>query len=231
MDEINTNADVETEDLPSYEETVLTTPRKRYQLLYPQLISRTVHAIDLDTRQVSYVKRVRGLSSTKTQYYASDRLVWTCRREQNGFELVFTRPSSEPLEEPPPPPIEEDMEVGSTDNLRDNKPTAMPPPAREDLSAVLPPAYQESEALEITLRSQYPFPFMYEFQFTRDLLRWQRTAEAEGVMFTCVEKSSGRLLAEISSSSTGLGTLAVYDLGFRHEFLVVSAVAVLEEYP
>ncbi|KAJ2752390.1 hypothetical protein GGI19_003863 [Coemansia pectinata] len=215
MDQINgANADGDTEDLPTYEETLSTTPRKRYRILYPQVISRTVHAIDLDNSQVSYVKRVRGLSSTKTQYYASDRLVWTCRREQNGFELVFTRPSSEPLEEPPPPPppppppaMGEEMEVGSADNLRDNKPTI--PPVAEDLAA--PPAYQENEALEIRLRSQYPFPFIYEFQFPRDTLRWQRTAEAEGVMFTCVEKSSGRLLAEITSSSTGLGTLVVYD--------------------
>ncbi|KAJ2814036.1 hypothetical protein H4S07_000205 [Coemansia furcata] len=217
--------------LPTYEETLSATPRKRYQLVYPQLISRTVHAIDQDTRQVALVKRVRGLSSTKTQYYAHNRLLWTCLREQQGFELVFTQDSEPP---PPPPPPIEDMEVGSADHLHDMKAAA--PPPRDPLG---PPAYQETEAMEVRLVSQQPFPFAYEFRYPPgdpQVLRWQRAAEPkqshEGwTMYTCMEKGSGRLLAEITAG-TGLGTLVVHgDVGARREMLVVTAIAVTEEYP
>ncbi|KAJ2161046.1 hypothetical protein GGF46_001793 [Coemansia sp. RSA 552] len=54
--------------------------------------------------------------------------------------------------------------------------------------------------------------------------------------FMCVEQGTGRLLAEVvhyTRPSPGLGTLVIHgDLDpDQHEFLVISAIAVVEEYP
>ncbi|KAJ1959697.1 hypothetical protein GGI12_004201 [Dipsacomyces acuminosporus] len=286
--------DEEMEDLPTYEETIESATRKRYTLKYPQLMSRTVHAIDTDTGTVAYAKKVKGLTPSRMQIFkgsnttASSALAWDCRRELHGFELVFTRRVDMP---PPPPislapafshahnsgrntpasdsnhaeafavresncsnePLDDDDDIGTTARLLDNKPADE---NREYLHKenddAPPPAYEESEATseqEIMLKSTYPFPFIYDFTFPDpqgEKLRWLHNQEAKNpssvsqerpwTAFMCVDRSTGRLLAEVvhyTKKDSSLGTLIVHgDLDpDLHEFLIASAIPVIEEYP
>ncbi|KAJ2505831.1 hypothetical protein GGI11_006862 [Coemansia sp. RSA 2049] len=99
------------DSLPTYEETLESAERKRYLLKYPQLISRTVQAVALDDDEpggasnggtVAVQKKVKGLMGTKMEFRTGDHhghlqeLLWSCRRERHGFELVFSR-QQEPL--------------------------------------------------------------------------------------------------------------------------------------
>ncbi|KAJ1796966.1 hypothetical protein LPJ59_003429 [Coemansia sp. RSA 2399] len=284
-----------TDLLPTYEETLESAVRKKYTLKYPQLISRTVHASDSETGELAVQKKVKGLLGTKLEFRgnASDQLLWSCRRERQGFELVFSRKvdSLSPLSPPPPlPPVtpledappfsapsdeeeEEQPSVVSDCLLRDQ---ADNKPADDDREYIHrendqpPPAYEESALnanQEIRLTSSYPFPFRYDFEFplassssnspvaeereegeglAQTKLRWLRNQEAKNpsavsesnpwTAFSCVERPSGRMLAEVvhySTNESALGTLVIHgeldpDL---HTFLVVSAIPVIEEYP
>ncbi|KAJ1957495.1 hypothetical protein EC988_000801 [Linderina pennispora] len=245
--------------LPTYEETLAA--RKHYHLKYPQVLSRSVQAVDTDTQQVICTKKVKGLTPAVQQFLdATGKLLWTCHRNMQGFELVFSRTIEMP---PPPPPPESlapmyeelaepvdgpayyDDDIGTTSQL-DSKPLeyisteSSPPPP--------PPAYEESENTQkITLTSLYPLPFMYSFTYPGDLqLKWVRNSEAKNpavvsreqpwTAFTCVDKTTGRLLAEVvrySKKDSELGTLVVHGEMDREMevFLVVSAIPVVEEYP
>ncbi|KAJ1718556.1 hypothetical protein LPJ61_006570 [Coemansia biformis] len=81
---------------------------------------------------------------------------------------------------------------------------------------------------------------------SRGRFRWLRNHEAKNAdvisperpwtAFMCVERANGRLLAEVvhySEVERDLGTLVVHgDLGSdQHDFMIVSAIAVVEEYP
>ncbi|KAJ1827351.1 hypothetical protein LPJ73_008794, partial [Coemansia sp. RSA 2703] len=158
------------DELPTYEETVMF--RKHYQLRYPQLLSRTVHAVDSDQAHPAYIKRAHGLSTSRSTYYAvdaggSERAVWRCRRERQGFELVFTRAGEQrreesvqreenvadvaDLEEEAQEAEEEELMdagavddiIGTTEALLDNKTGDHPPPLPPRQPP--PPAYEESE--------------------------------------------------------------------------------------
>ncbi|KAJ1819131.1 hypothetical protein LPJ75_001259, partial [Coemansia sp. RSA 2598] len=110
------------EALPSYEETIETQFQKKYSLRYPQIFARTVHAVDMDTGRPAYIKRTRGFSGSRSQYYIAqgpqtaatataaaadgngngrgavhtgEQLVWCCARERQGFELAFSREAVE----------------------------------------------------------------------------------------------------------------------------------------
>ncbi|KAJ2552254.1 hypothetical protein EV175_003389 [Coemansia sp. RSA 1933] len=281
-----------TDLLPTYEETLESAVRKKYTLKYPQLISRTVHAIDSESGELAVQKKVKGLLGTKLEFLrnTSDQLLWSCRREKQGFELVFTRQVDSlppPPPPPPPPPIismdeappfsdEEEHSVVNDSLLRDQ---ADNKPADDDREYIHrendqpPPAYEESAHStnqEIRLTSSYPFPFRYDFKFPTALptsspvaveergdeddrgelaqtkLRWLRNQEAKNpsavsannpwTAFSCVERPSGRMLAEIvhyTTTESALGTLVIHgDLDpDLHTFLIVSAIPVVEEYP
>ncbi|KAJ1722683.1 hypothetical protein LPJ53_002941 [Coemansia erecta] len=302
----------EADELPTYEETV--SFRKRYALRYPQLLSRTVHAVDSDLGRAVYAKRMHGLSTNRSTYYAlpggggdggggggaamDERVIWRCQRRRQGFELVFTREREEDGEreererqacveeeaeaeaetEIAEEEVDELVDVGAVDDiigttqaLLDTKPgdTAPPdippppppPPARQPP----PPAYAESEAHPsgptsetVVLISPVPTPFTYDFELRshgrNGRLRWtlqrqqqqqQRlggAAKRGTVEFCCIERASGRVLAEIvaaedsavGAAAASLGTLVLHGRDLPrgvHEFLVVSAIAVAEEYP
>ncbi|KAJ2659330.1 hypothetical protein IWW48_003573 [Coemansia sp. RSA 1200] len=112
------------DSLPTYEETLESAVRKRYLLKYPQLISRTVQAITLDDDEpsggsggtVAVQKNVKGFLGTKMEFRTGDHnrlqeLLWSCKRERHGFELVFSRqqepmlPTSPLLPFSPAPPF------------------------------------------------------------------------------------------------------------------------------
>ncbi|KAJ2403259.1 hypothetical protein GGI23_000051 [Coemansia sp. RSA 2559] len=291
----NNNPTTTTTDLlPTYEETLESAVRKKYTLKYPQLISRTVHANDSETGELVVQKKAKGLLGKELEFRrnANDQLLWSCRREKQGFELVFTRKvdSLSPLSQPPPPPpitpledappfsvpSEEEEEQPSVvrDSLlrdqADNKPADADREYIHRENDQPPPAYEESTLnanQEIRLTSSYPFPFRYDFEFplasspstspvaeereegeglTQTKLRWLRNQEAKNpsavsesnpwTAFSCVERPSGRMLAEVvhySTSESALGTLVIHgELGpDLHTFLVVSAIPVVEEYP
>ncbi|KAJ1645276.1 hypothetical protein LPJ64_003115 [Coemansia asiatica] len=149
--------------------------------------------------------------------------------------------------------------IGTTEALLDNKGEAAmaseyPQPLQEHDDVPPPPAYQENEAnshdqYQVRLISICPFPFVYDFEFSGSSqdgrLRWIRNHEEKSSAqqqegpwsaFLCIERTSGRVLAEVvlkSKRDSGLGTLVIHgDLDpDMHEFLVVSAIAVVEEYP
>ncbi|KAJ1947036.1 hypothetical protein GGF37_000720 [Kickxella alabastrina] len=205
---------------------------------------------------------------------AAGSLMWSCQRERQGFELVFTRPcASEPqsrsrpasaLESTliPPSPAAPDVlmpdlvedDIG-TQILLDNKEAEQQQQqnTREYRNEEAPPpAYEENEPNrleEIRLISTNPFPFTYDFTFPEDQgnrLRWTRNQEAKDAgevseerpwrEFVCVERLTGRMLAEVvrrKKRDPTLGTLVIHgdlDPGL-HELLVFSAVTVIEEYP
>ncbi|KAJ1662124.1 hypothetical protein IW140_004994 [Coemansia sp. RSA 1813] len=278
-----------TDSLPTYEETLESAVRKKYTLKYPQLISRTVHAVDSESGELAAQKRVKGLLGTKLEFYkgTGGQLLWSCRRERQGFELVFTRQVASPLPPPPPPISLEAPPFGTPSNeeeeetiaeqllpmadgfLRDQADNKPADDSREYIhreNDQPPPAYEESApnaTQEIRLTSPYPFPFRYDFEFptpsssssvdgeerenlAQTKLRWLRNQEAKNpsavttnnpwTAFACVERPSGRLLAEVvhySAGESSLGTLVIHgeldpDL---HTFLIVSAIPVVEEYP
>lgn len=263
--------------LPSYEDSVEQT-RLKYQLKYPKLISRAVHATSLRTGKLVVVKRVKGLTQSKSQFYRAtgeegegEEETWSCKRERDGYELIFTKPRNPPDEFPPPPlppppPLEEppislpSFEAAPAEEtvLVDNKPADdsreyvhqendMPPP----------PAYDESDApsrrndLRIVLKSPHPHPFVYDFAYPLGdealELSWVRNLEAKNqtivspqhpwAAFRCVDKQSGRPLAEIlytTAKDPSLGTLVINDMEEMEplaEFLLVSGIAISEEYP
>ncbi|KAJ2223381.1 hypothetical protein IWW45_008360 [Coemansia sp. RSA 485] len=259
------------EALPSYEETIETQFQKRYTLRYPQVFTRTVHAIDTDTRRLAYVKKARGFNTgSRSQYYNDmERLLWCCSRERNGLELVFSREavsdntdvlddSGQQVEEREEYVGIDDV-IGTTEALLDNKGEGIVITEYVNLSHINedgPPAYQESEGssghdgYQVRLISVAPFPFIYDFEFPGSSqdgrLRWIRNHQEEEksqngqqhawTAFSCIERTTGRTLAEIvlkSQRDSGLGTLVIHgDLDpDMHEFLVVSAIAVVEEYP
>ncbi|KAJ2780044.1 hypothetical protein GGI15_003683 [Coemansia interrupta] len=269
----------EPDDLPTYEETV--SFRKRYVLRYPQVLSRTVHAVDSDLGRTAFLKRTHGLSTSRSTYYmvggggnggvGEEREVWRCRRERQGFELVFTAAGRSAddddgdgdereavVQEEEEEAVEEeemadtgavDDIIGTTQALLDSKPGDMAAPEATAPPRQLPPppAYAESEEHHATLcpsptvilHAPSPMPFIYDFELRshgRDgRLRWQHGEAAKGAAeFCCVERASGRVLAEIVQEAGGLGTLVLHgrDLPMEvHGFLVVSAIAVAEEYP
>ncbi|KAI9506519.1 hypothetical protein BX070DRAFT_1893 [Coemansia spiralis] len=201
------------ETLPTYEETLESTVRKTYELKYPQLLTRTVHATTNNT--VAVVRKVKGLSASKMEFLVHSQPKWNCKREQNGFELVFTRQTT-PVGTPC-----DDKPADSREYLH-----------RENDAP--PPVYEDNR--EVRLESIYPFPFRYDFEFLDTKLRWMRNPEAKSpgaCLFSCVERPNGRVMAEVRGSDDSLGTVIVHgDLDADlHEFLVVSAIPVIEEYP
>ncbi|KAI9479177.1 hypothetical protein LPJ78_001287 [Coemansia sp. RSA 989] len=266
--------------LPTYEETLEAAPRKRYILKHPQLLSRTIHAVDLDTNKLAYSKKMKGLSSSKMVFFKENNTVpvWSCKRERQGFELVFSRPNRQPihpLDQPLLPPDEDQYSIHisesnsdivngiATDagaNLLDNKPVDDNREYIHRENDAPPPAYEESDPAaeqQVKLTSTDPFPFAYDFTLPGSISnesssagscqhRWLRNQEVKNPdiisperpwsEFMCIEQSTGRMLAEVvhySKKEPHLGTLIVNsDLEpDQHEFLVISALPVVEEYP
>ncbi|KAJ2807402.1 hypothetical protein H4R20_001302 [Coemansia guatemalensis] len=98
----------DTEELPTYEETLETAPRKRYLLRPSPSASRTVLAVDVDTDRIVYSKTVAAGPSScpKMIFLEGDSRdgslpIWSCRREKDGFELVFSRQLGSPALPPP----------------------------------------------------------------------------------------------------------------------------------
>ncbi|KAJ2453277.1 hypothetical protein EV183_002334 [Coemansia sp. RSA 2336] len=276
----HTESTADTDALPTYEETLEAAPRKRYILKHPQLLSRTMHAVDLDTNKLAYSKKMKGLSLSKMVFFkeSSTVPVWSCKRERQGFELVFSRPNRQPippLDQPLLPPDEDqysihisesNSDIGSdiaTDtgtSLLDNKPVDDNREYIHRENDAPPPAYEESDPAaeqQVKLTSTDPFPFAYDFTLPGSTSnesssgggcqhRWLRNQEVKNPdiisperpwsEFMCIEQSTGRMLAEVvhySKKEPHLGTLIVNsDLEpDQHEFLVISALPVVEEYP
>ncbi|KAJ2349327.1 hypothetical protein IWW50_005819 [Coemansia erecta] len=265
---------------PTYEETLETLLRKRYILKRPQILSRTVHAVDVDTGKQAYTKKMKGLSSSKMLFYAhgDTDVVWSCKREQQGFELVFSRRVGQAVEPELLPDTEyqgsggPEGQVGANDglatdtaaNLLDNKPVDASREYIHRENDDAPPAYEESDPAteqQVRLVSTDPIPFAYDFTLpgtttagdrssssTADgsTHRWLRNPEVKNANtisperpwteFMCVESTTGRMLAEVvhyAKREPHMGTLIISgDLEpGQHEFLVVSAIPVVEEYP
>ncbi|KAJ2083783.1 hypothetical protein H4R24_000554 [Coemansia sp. RSA 988] len=96
------------EELPTYEETLETAPRKRYILRPSTSTPRTVMAIDADTDRIVYRKTMAAETSScpKMIFLDGDSRdnslpIWSCRRERDGFELVFSRQLGSPTLPPP----------------------------------------------------------------------------------------------------------------------------------
>ncbi|KAJ2742159.1 hypothetical protein GGI20_004681 [Coemansia sp. BCRC 34301] len=199
--------DNESEDdvLPTYEETQ-STIRQHYTL---ETTADTVNLVDTPTDTVYLTKR-------SCEFFQSTRHIWTCRRtDAAGTELVFTQETSQP-----PRAIEDDMSI---DTLRDNKAA---------LFVSDPPAYQENDSrMEIRLVLSQDPVFAYDFVWESVDLRWQQSVEAkraDEMRLACVERSSGRVLAEITP---GVFTVNSGEAeSGRHEFLAVSGMSVYEEY-
>ncbi|KAJ1849373.1 hypothetical protein LPJ70_000513 [Coemansia sp. RSA 2708] len=259
------------EGLPTYEETLEALPRKRYVLKHLQMLSRTVHAVDLETGEPAFSKKLKGLSSSKMLFYGRGSVpIWSCRREQQGFELVFSR-RVEQLVRPivddaqfdrvsESPPASDGIATDSAANLLDNKPAEDNREYIHRENDDAPPAYEESDPAteqQVRLTCSEPFPFVYDFTLPGSASdsgssadssghRWLRNQEVKNpntisperpwTEFMCVERATGRMLAEVvhyAKKETHLGTLIVSgDLEpDQHEFLVVSAIPVVEEYP
>ncbi|KAJ1757042.1 hypothetical protein GGH19_000378 [Coemansia sp. RSA 1807] len=255
---------------PTYEETLETWHRKRYELRRPHVLTRTVHAIDLDTGTLAYNRKMAGLLSSKMQFYSGTEPtpVWSCRRERDGFELVFSRKCSTSA----PPLVQPDVSESTTEashsvdtndgiatdaaaNLIDNKPADDTREYIHRENDDAPPAYEESDpATEqiVRLVSRDAFPFVFDFAWpshsgsappTHQWLRNQEDKTPEIISperpwseFMCVERATGRMVAEVvhyRHQDPHLGTLVICgDLEpDQHEFLVVSAIPVVEEYP
>ncbi|KAJ2785609.1 hypothetical protein H4R18_000425 [Coemansia javaensis] len=278
------------EELPTYEETLETVVRKRYRLERPDAAGPTVHAVDADTGRIAYRKAARGPAPGQAVFYAGGgegqgcpAPAWSCVRERDGLELVFSRQvDSPPL--PPPLSASSGMQFGqhaeppaaaaaagdgiatdSAANLYDNKPAEDSREYIHQENDDAPPAYEESDPgaeQQVRLTSAEPFPFAFDFSLPDSTAQdggassgraqgggqqWLRNQEAKNpetvapdrpwTEFMCVERADGRLLAEVihvsAQQDRGLGTLVVHgDLDpDKHEFLVVSAIAVAEEYP
>ncbi|KAI7826816.1 hypothetical protein BX661DRAFT_183518 [Kickxella alabastrina] len=209
----------ETEDLPSYEETLETISHKQYILKYPQLFRLCTSDPRLRSRPVSAPEPMLIPPYLAAPYALVPDLV----QDDIGTNVLLNNKEAEQQQ------------------TRDHWNKEAPPPAYEKT--------EPNRLEEMYLIPSNPIPFTYDFTFPEDQadrLWWACNREAKDVgevsegrpwrEFVCVERLIGRMLAEVvrcKKKDLTLGTLVIHgdlDPGL-HKLLVFSTVTVIEEYP